>query len=198
MTTSESETTLQVLQAAIDMAARGGSAPPEVEAAPIGVYVTDAEGTITYFNPACIDAAGRTPTPGADRWCVTWKLFGEDGAPLPHEDCPMAVAIRSGQPIRDAFAVAARPDGSWFHFTPVPTPVFGADGALLGAVNMLIPADSAERVAKLENEEARCRRLADGVDNARTSDALRSMADEYARKASHLRNLLRPVGPTSH
>ena len=60
---------------------------------PAPIYTTDAEGLVTFFNGACIGFAGRTPTIGKDRWCVTWKLYTADGAPLAHEDCPMAVAV---------------------------------------------------------------------------------------------------------
>ena len=65
---------------------------------PAPIYVTDANGWIIGFNPACIDFAGRTPVAGTDRWCVTWRLYSEDGTPLPHDDCPMAVAINERRP----------------------------------------------------------------------------------------------------
>jgi PAS domain-containing protein len=60
---------------------------------PAAIYVTDAHGVITYYNPACLAFAGRVPALGQDRWCVTWKLFTEDGTFLPHDQCPMADAI---------------------------------------------------------------------------------------------------------
>jgi PAS domain-containing protein len=41
---------------------------------PAAIYVTDADGVITYYNSACIAFAGRVPALGQDRWCVTWKL----------------------------------------------------------------------------------------------------------------------------
>ena len=50
-------------------------------AAPI--YLTDSEGTLTYFNDACVKLAGRTPRVGTDKWCVTWKLYRTDGEYLP-------------------------------------------------------------------------------------------------------------------
>jgi PAS domain-containing protein len=50
---------------------------------PAAIYVTDADGVITYYNPACIAFAGRVPKLGQDRWCVTWKLYTEDGTFLP-------------------------------------------------------------------------------------------------------------------
>lgn len=57
---------------------------------PAAIYVTDADGVITYFNPACIDFTGRRPEVGADRWCVTWRLYTNAGEFLPHDQCPMA------------------------------------------------------------------------------------------------------------
>ena len=49
---------------------------------------------------------------GSDEWCVTWKLYWPDGTPLPHDQCPMAVALKEGRAIRNAEAIAERPDGT--------------------------------------------------------------------------------------
>src|SRR3712207_8982649 len=50
----------------------------------------DALPILTYFNDACVEFSGRTPVLGDDSWCVTWKLYRDDGSPLPHDRCPMA------------------------------------------------------------------------------------------------------------
>jgi PAS domain S-box-containing protein len=105
---------------------------------PVAIYVTDTDGFITYFNPACIDFAGRTPTLNQDRWCVTWKLYTDRGDFLPHERCPMAVAIQTKRAVRGITAVAERPDGIRIKFQPFPTPVIDENGELLGAVNLLV------------------------------------------------------------
>src|SRR6186713_2179344 len=105
-------------------------------AAPI--YSTDREGTLTYFNQACIRLAGRTPQVGTDKWCVTWKIYTTEGERLPHDACPMAVAIREKRAIRGVEAVAERPDGTRINFMPFPTPVFDDGGQLAGAVNLLL------------------------------------------------------------
>ena len=47
----------------------------------VPVYLTDTEGSVTYWNRACADFAGREPELGRDRWCVTWKLFTTAGDP---------------------------------------------------------------------------------------------------------------------
>lgn len=108
-----------------------------LQALPAAIYTTDANGRITFFNRACIEFAGRTPKIG-DMWCVTWKLFSPDGAPLAHEDCPMAIALKENRAIRNVEAIAERPDGSRICFMPYPTPLRDAAGRLIGAVNMLL------------------------------------------------------------
>jgi PAS fold len=109
-----------------------------IDLLPLAIYVTDPDGVIDYFNPACSTLAGRTPTAGRDRWCVTWKLYTNGGEFLPHDQCPMAVSIQTKLPIRGSTAIAERPDGTRINFLPFPTPVLDEHGEMLGAVNMLI------------------------------------------------------------
>jgi PAS domain S-box-containing protein len=105
---------------------------------PAAVYTTDENGTITYYNPAAVQMAGRAPAIGKDEWCVTWKLFTPDGKRLPHDQCPMALALKENRPIRGVEAVAERPDGTRVPFVPFPTPIRDSSGKLVGAVNMLV------------------------------------------------------------
>ncbi|MBZ9759757.1 PAS domain S-box protein [Mesorhizobium sp. CA8] len=112
-------------------------------AIPAAIYTTDRDGKITYFNEAAVQLAGRTPVIGTDEWCVTWKLYWPDGTPLPHDQCPMAISLREGRPIRGYEAVAERPDGTRVPFIPYPTPMRDAAGNITGAINMLV--DVSER-----------------------------------------------------
>jgi PAS domain S-box-containing protein len=105
---------------------------------PAAIYLTDAEGRITYFNEAAATLWGCRPRLGADQWCGSWRLFRPDGVPLPHDQCPMAICLREQRPIRGGEAVAERPDGTRVPFMAFPTPLHDASGALVGAVNMLI------------------------------------------------------------
>jgi PAS domain S-box-containing protein len=153
---------------------------------PVPIYVTDAEGAVTYWNRACIEFAGRQPQLGRDRWCVTWKIFTTTGEFLPHDQCPMAEAIRQKRVIRDQVAIAERPDGTRRAFRPYPTPLFNDGGSLRGAVNMLI--DVTEEQSEALNEQAgRCRRLASAMYNRDTSSVLARMADGFERTAAELR-----------
>jgi PAS domain-containing protein len=158
-----------------------------LEALPAPIYVTDADGWITFYNRACIDFAGRTPTLGEDRWCVTWKLYGTDGSFLPHDQCPMAVAIREKREVRGAVASAERPDGTRVMFAPYPTPLIGEDGVISGAVNILIDVTDHRQADALRAQAIRCRRLAASQTDQRTADTLSLMAAEYEEKARNLR-----------
>ena len=172
---------------AVAAARRGATELQSVLATlPAPIYTTDAEGWITFYNQACIHFAGRTPTLGEDRWCVTWKLYGEDGTFLPHEDCPMAVAIKEKRAVRGAVAAAERPDGTRVMFTPYPTPLIGEDGGIEGAVNILIDVTDHRQAGALRAQAMRCRRLAQSVTDQQAVDTLLLMAAEYDAKAQSL------------
>src|SRR3984893_13253403 len=115
-----------------------GNARAVLDVLAVAVYVTDALGNITYYNNAAADLWGHRPQLGQAQWCGSWKLYWPDGSPLPHDQCPMAVALREGRPVRGLEAVAERPDGTRVPFIPYPTPLFGASGREVGAVNMLV------------------------------------------------------------
>lgn len=113
-------------------------------ALPFAVYTTDATGRITFYNEAAVALWGRRPVLGRDRWCGSWRIYTLNGAPLPHDRCPMAVAIREDRRIRDVTAVAERPDGTRVQFRPFPTPLHDANDNLVGAVNVLIDVQVAD------------------------------------------------------
>jgi len=179
----------QLVATAVDaISARPDSFHEMLEDIPAAIYVTDAEGTLTWYNQACVALAGRTPTIGADKWCVTWKLFTADGAPLPHERCPMAEALRSRAPVRDVEAVAERPDGSRVRVAPFPTPLFDSAGNLAGAVNLVLDLTRQRTPAYLLDQAARCRRLAGEIDDREATEALALIAARYEAQARKLNN----------
>jgi len=109
-----------------------------LDALPAAIYITDAAGRLAYYNVAAVELAGRKPKIGSDQWCVTWRLYRPDGTPLPLSECPLAVALKSGQPVTGAEVVAERPDGTLVRIMPYPTPLHDVSGNLVGAVNMLV------------------------------------------------------------
>lgn len=174
------------LDQALNALRQGGSCLSALDQLPVPVYVTDADGAVTYWNRACADFAGREPQLDTDRWCVTWQIYTTTGDRLPHDQCPMAQALREQRAIRGAVAIAMRPDGTRRAFTPYPTPLFDDDGKLTGAVNLLIDV-SAEQAGVLADQAKRCRRLADATYDRQTSGVLTAMADQYAASAEQLK-----------
>jgi len=157
-----------------------------LDALPAAIYVTAPDGSIVYYNQSCIDLAGRTPDLRHDRWCVTWRLFTLQGEPLPHADCPMAIAIRERRRIRNVEAIAERPDGTRVQFMPFPTPWFDADGNFAGAINLLLDVTCQRQVETLRNQAARCRRLAAGIGDRQAIEVLSAMAVEYDAQADRI------------
>lgn len=117
-----------------------------LDALPAAIYTTDANGALTHYNRAAVEFSGREPQLGTDHWCVTWKLYYPDGRPMPHDECPMAIALKERRPVHGAEAIAERPDGTRVWFTPYPVPVFDETGALVGGINMLVDITERKRI----------------------------------------------------
>ncbi len=150
-----------------------------LDALPAAIYTTDAAGKITFYNQAAVELSGRRPELGTDEWCVTWRLYNPDGTPLPHDQCPMAVALKENRPVRDAEAIAEKPDGTRVPFIPYPTPLRDASGALVGAVNMLV--DISERKSAETRQKALLAELDHRVKN--TLATVQSLAAQTIGRA---------------
>ena len=181
------ETACLVVQTAVDAIQADRESFPEIlDALPAAIYVTDAEGTITYFNQPCVELAGRVPTVGADKWCVTWKIFTPEGEFVPHDECPMAVAIRERRPLRDVEAIAERPDGTRVHFVPYPTPLYDNEGRFAGAVNLLLDVTRQRTPEYLRHQADKCRNLATACGAQDITETLTLMAAKYDEQAIKL------------
>lgn len=105
---------------------------------PAAVYTTDAAGRITFYNEAAAALWGCRPELGKSEWCGSWRLYWPDGKPMPHDECPMAMALKEKRAIRGAEAIAERPDGTRVPFLAYPTPLCNESGALVGGINTLV------------------------------------------------------------
>jgi PAS domain S-box-containing protein len=92
---------------------------------------------------------GRRPELGKSEWCGSLRLRTADGQPLAHEDCPMAIAIREGKPIRGAEAALEKPDGTIIPFLAYPSLLRDAQGEVVGAINLMVDI-SRHKVAEVE------------------------------------------------
>ncbi|HEY1615402.1 MAG TPA: chemotaxis protein CheB [Rhizomicrobium sp.] len=127
-----------------------------ITALPAAVYTTDAQGQITFFNPASVTLAGRTPEIGIDAWSIGSKLYHPDGTPMPNDKYPMAVALKENRELRSIEILVERPDGTRVPVLTFPTPLRDNEGHVIGGVNMLIDVsqqkDAAEHQLILINE----------------------------------------------
>jgi two-component system CheB/CheR fusion protein len=154
-----------------------------LEALPAAVYITDSMGRITYYNQAAATLWGHRPELGKSEWCGSWKLFWPDGRPLPHGECPMAMAVKERRPVRGVEAVAERPDGSRVPFIPYPTLLYDASGRFVGAVNMLV--DITER-KRAEDYAQRLTAIVEFSDDAIVSKDLNGVIVSWNKGAERL------------
>jgi PAS domain S-box-containing protein len=123
---------------------------------PAAVFAVDAEGRLTHCNQAGLDLAGRVPCLSIDRWCIGWRLYHADGAVMPHEESPMAVAIKTGKSFQGAEMVIERPDGMRKLVTSYPTALRDEEGHIIGGLNVLFDITerkrNEERITLLLNE----------------------------------------------
>lgn len=154
-----------------------------LDALPAAVYITDAEGRLTYLNSAAINFSGRIPELGSDSWCVTWKLFRPDGRPLPYDQCPMAMALKEGRAVYGEEIIAERPDGTRRWFSPFPTPLRDVEGKIVGAINMLI--DITER-KRQEPTSTLLAAIVDSSDDAIVSKNLDGIITSWNQSAARI------------
>jgi PAS domain S-box-containing protein len=125
-----------------------------VEALPVAVYTTDAEGRITRYNQAAVDLWGSRPLLGTTRWCGSWRVYWPDGRPMPLAACPLAQCLRLNRPIRGLETIIERPDGTRVPVAPHPTPLRNAAGELVGGVDVLMDLTERKRAERQLQESA--------------------------------------------
>jgi PAS domain S-box-containing protein len=136
-----------------------------IDLLPAAVYVCEApSGVVVRYNERAAELWGRKPVAGdtQERFCGSHRLYLPDGTPLPHDRCPMADVLRTGEPIRDAEVVIERPDGSLITALVNIRAIRDANGRITGAVNAFQDISTLKRSeVALRQSEQRHRRLLD-------------------------------------
>jgi signal transduction histidine kinase/CheY-like chemotaxis protein len=120
-----------------------------LELLPVGVYACAApSGTITYFNREAAELWGRAPEIGStnDRFCGSFKmLVPGTHEVLPHDRCPMAIALREGCSFRNEEVIVERPDKSRVRLMVNIDPIRSDPGDVVGAINVFSDMTGARR-----------------------------------------------------
>ena len=109
-----------------------------LQSLPAAVYSCDREGRITLFNQAAAELWGRKPELGRDHWSSPWKSFRRSGKPFAAQDCPVAIALKTGEAVPRLELQVERDDGTRRAIMPFPIPIKDNSGAITGALELLM------------------------------------------------------------
>jgi PAS domain S-box-containing protein len=123
---------------------------------PAGVYTCDEQGRITFFNRQAAEIWGREPALNDDveKFNGAFRLWRLDGSLMNRDETPMAIALTTGQSVRNREVVVGRPDGSRMIIRVNIDPLCDPDRRPGGAINVF------QDVTELKKTEEAKQRLA--------------------------------------
>ena len=153
-----------------------------VENLPAAVSTCDAEGRLTFYNDTAAAVWGREPEIGKQLWCGSLRLYRSDESPLPHDESPMAIAIKEGRAVSGEIVIE-RPDGTRTDGYTQATAIFDASGAVTGAINLVT--DNTERKLS-EKAKADLAAIVESSDDAIVSKDLDGIVRSWNRGAERI------------
>jgi len=152
-----------------------------IDALPVAIYATDANGALTHFNQSAVEFFGCTPELGRKDWCKDLLFFYPDGSPIPYEHSPVSIEYQIDHQLDGIEAIVERTDQSRVNFVAHPTLLHDMSGNTIGGINMLVDITERKRLDQvlLENniELNNAKNLAEKANRAK-SDFLSNMSHE--------------------
>ena len=101
-----------------------------------GVGIIDVTGQMVYANAMAENILGLNKEQIRKRTFddVRWQNLRLDGSPLPEEEHPMAIMMRTGLPIYDQEIAVQPPEGERLYISINAAPIFDEDGQLTGGI----------------------------------------------------------------
>jgi PAS domain S-box-containing protein len=129
---------------------------------PMAVYTCDEEGRITFFNQRAAALWGREPKLNGDedKYSGPVRILSADGSPIPLSADAMALAVKTGDSVRNEEAIVERSDGGRIIVRVNIDPLYDLDGRRCGAINAF------EDVTDLKKAEQASRHLAALVESS--------------------------------
>ena len=118
-----------------------------------------------------------------DRFCGSFKLFLPDGSPIAHDQCWMALALKTGKAYNGHEIMIERPDGQRLTVLAHANPIFDEAGRLLGAVNVLVDITERKRAEDMRQHLAA---IIESSDDAIIGKTLEGIITSWNRGAERL------------
>ncbi|WDF45318.1 PAS domain-containing protein [Chryseobacterium sp. KACC 21268] len=115
-----------------------------------GVGVTDASGQLVYANPMAQQILGLTESKIKDRTFddPKWQNLRLDGTPLPSEEHPMSIMMKTGKPVFDHEIGVQPPDRERFYISINAAPLFDSEGNLSGGIGTFMDVTTRRMIAQ--------------------------------------------------
>jgi PAS domain S-box-containing protein len=133
--------------------------------APVAVFVCDCSGVIQDYNARAAELWGRHPVRGDpnETYCGSLRLRLPSGEVLPHDQSPIAEALRTGEACENVEVIIERPDGSQISVLVNFVPLTSAQGKVTGAITSFI--DISERKQAQEQQHLLLREMNHRIKN---------------------------------